>query len=312
METIPVPNSSAFSRLKLFLALSRTPHGLLDLATPALGALLWLGKFPSIQVTALGLLTAFAGYTAVYALNDLVDYRADRETIRQGGLDDCGGDLDSVFVRHPMAQGLMRFKEGLWWSGVWAIVALIGAYQLNPVCALVFIIGCILEAVYCLLLDVSHLRTLLSGAVKTSGGIAGAFAVDPHPSPLFLILLFSWLFFWEIGGQSVPNDWHDLEEAKWLRAKPIPVRYGLHGASVIILGFLALSVASSAVLLGLAPVRLSVPFVAMVLAAGFYFLLIPAFRLYLTQTRLQTSVLFNKASYYPLAVLVIVLISLMT
>src|SRR5690606_26058705 len=30
------------NRLKLFLALSRTPHGLLDMATPAMGALLWL------------------------------------------------------------------------------------------------------------------------------------------------------------------------------------------------------------------------------------------------------------------------------
>ena len=121
-------------------------------------------------MTALGLLTAFAGYTAVYALNDLVDYLVDRETIQQGALDDCGGDLDAVLVPHPIAQGLMSLKEGLWWSMVWALVALIGAYQLNPTCALIFIIGCILEAVYCLLLDISHLRTLVSGAVKTLGG----------------------------------------------------------------------------------------------------------------------------------------------
>ena len=34
---------------------------------PALAALLWLGHFPPLSVTALGLLTVFAGYTAVYS-----------------------------------------------------------------------------------------------------------------------------------------------------------------------------------------------------------------------------------------------------
>src|SRR5512135_1255253 len=83
-----VPRALEFglvSRLKLFLALSRTPHGLLDLAAPALAALLWLGRFPPLSVTALGLLTVFAGYTAVYALNDVVDYRVDREKLRLKG-----------------------------------------------------------------------------------------------------------------------------------------------------------------------------------------------------------------------------------
>jgi len=136
--------------------------------------------------------------------------------------------------------------------------------------------------------------------------------VDPNPSPLFLITLFFWLFFWEIGGQNIPNDWYDSGKDKWVQAKTIPARYGPRGTGVIILCSLALSVGLSAVLLRLGPARLSLPFVAMGLAAGFCLLLIPAFRLYRTKTRLQALVLFNMASYYPLAVLVIVLISLMT
>ena len=68
------------------MALSRTPHGLIDMATPGLAAMLWLGKVPSLPVLLLGILTAFAGYTAVYALNDVVDYRVDREKIRETGL----------------------------------------------------------------------------------------------------------------------------------------------------------------------------------------------------------------------------------
>ena len=73
---------TGFSRLKLFWALSRTPHGLLDMATPALGALLWLGRFPSLELIVIGLITTFAGYTAVYALNDVIDYRVDKEKIQ--------------------------------------------------------------------------------------------------------------------------------------------------------------------------------------------------------------------------------------
>ena len=65
--------------MKRFFALSRTTHGVLDIAMPAFCALLWLGAFPQWQVTLLSLFTAFAGYTAVYALNDLVGIQVDRE-----------------------------------------------------------------------------------------------------------------------------------------------------------------------------------------------------------------------------------------
>ncbi len=312
MNSISVSSAAALSRLKLFLALSRTPHGLLDLATPALGAILWLGGFPTLQVMVLGLGTAFAGYTAVYALNDLVDNQIDREIIQDSGRAGGGGDLDVVFVRHPIAQGLMTFQEGFWWVVFWALLALIGAYWLNPVCALIFIIGFVLEAIYCLLSSVSHLRTLVSGVVKTSGGIAAAFAVAPDPSPVFLIVLFSWLFFWEIGGQNVPNDWHDLEEDNCLRIKTVPARYGLKGAGLIILGSLAISITLSIALFSIAPLELSLPFLGASLFVGVYLLLLPAFRLYRTRSQTQASVLFNKASYYPLALLVIVLLRLIT
>ena len=92
----------------MFLALSRTPHGLLDMTTPAFAALLWLGAFPSGRIIALGLVTAFAGYTAVYALNDLVDYRVDHQKAQiAGGLRESDNYLDAAIIRHPMAQGLL-------------------------------------------------------------------------------------------------------------------------------------------------------------------------------------------------------------
>ena len=281
---------------------------MLDLATPALAALLWLGGLPPLGVAALGLLTVFAGYTAVYALNDVVDYRVDQEKMSYSPQKTAGGYLDAVFMRHPMAQGQVSFAQGLLWTGAWALVALIGAYLLNPVCALIFLLGCALEAVYCLLLRVSHLRALISGVVKTLGGMAAVFAVDPHPEAGFLLLLFAWLFCWEIGGQNIPADWHDLEEDRALQAKTIPVRYGVAGAGFMALAALGLATVLGAVVLRLSPVRYSFPCLLLATIWGAYLLLVPAWGLFRTQGRAQAATLFNRASYYPLAILATVLI----
>lgn len=311
MDNSSQSNSFVLNRLRLFLALSRTPHGLLDLATPALSVLLWLGAFPSISVTALGLVTAFAGYTTVYALNDVVDFPKDREKIRQGGPQDSESYLDAVLVRHPMALGLLSFREGIFWTAAWGTLALTGAYLLNPVCAVIFVMGGALEAMYCLLLDVSRFRALVSGMVKTTGGMAAVFAVSSNPSVFFLIVLFLWLFFWEIGGQNIPADWYDLEKDKQVDAKTIPVQFGLQGASFIVLITLTISLVLGAILLTVAPIRTSSPFVIISLAAGFYLLFVPALRLYRTKARPQASALFNRASYYPLTMFIIITINIM-
>jgi 4-hydroxybenzoate polyprenyltransferase len=303
------PESKGLSRLKLFLALSRTPHGVLDMATPALGALLWLGGFPSAGVVALGLLTAFAGYTAVYALNDVVDYKADREEAGPGVFREPGGDLDAVFVRHPLAHGLLSRKEALLWTGGWALTALIGAYLLNPICALIFLAGGLLEAIYCLLLRVTYLRSLVSGVVKTLGAIAAVFAVDPVPSLGFLAVLFLWIFFWEIGGQNIPNDWVDLQEDLRLRAKTIPVEFGLRGSIRLIAVSLLLAVAMSIVLFRMTPHRLGYPYLAGSLLAGYFLLLLPAYRLRKGESPGEAIALFNRASNYPVVMLFVVMIS---
>ena len=310
--TQPVIPYSGLSRLKLFWALSRTPHGLLDMATPALGALLWLGHYPSFEVIILGLITTFAGYTAVYSLNDIIDYHSDKEKIDGCQQVDIKCDLDAMMIRHPMAQGYLSLKEGLLWTVTWSIITLLGAYYLHPVCIAIFIMGCILETVYCLLLKISHLRTLVSGGVKTAGAIAGVFAVDPYPSPLFLLMLFLWLFFWEIGGQNVPNDWTDIEEDHRLHAQTIPVRLGLDQAKIIILGSLILSVMLALVVFYVSPISFEFPYMVASASTGLFFFVLPAALLYKTKVSPYAMALFNMASYYPLAMLIIVVVKLLT
>lgn len=296
-------------KLKLFMALSRTPHGLLDMATPCFAALLWIGEFPSLRIILIGLITVFAGYTAVYALNDLVDYRIDQEKITKGNYCNPDDYLDAIMVRHPLAQGCLSFKQGLVWALSWSTVAGIGAYLLNPVCVLIFLAGCFLETVYCIMWRITPLRTVISGAVKTSGPIAGIFAVDPTPSPVFVMVLFLALFFWEIGGQNIPADWTDLESDRRLKAQTIPVRFGTQCSAEFLLSCLIFALVLMAISFQLSKSGVEPIAAAISLVLGIYLLLIPAIRLYQTKSRSDAMALFNKSSYYPVALLATVLTS---
>ena len=279
------------------------------MAAPCLSALLWLDTFPDPKVIGLGLGTAFAGYTAVYALNDVIDYRGDQQKIQEGGFQRSGPDLDALYVRHPIAQGLLSYREGILWMLGWALLAFLGSYLLNPVCTLIFLIACFLEALYCSLLRATYLRGIISGVVKNSGGIAAVFAVDPHPQFFFLLVLFLWFFFWEIGGQNIPNDWADRQEDQRLGAQTIPVRFGPGKSRIIIYVALALVWILSLIMVWISPIGLGPIYIIGALFSGVYFLILPAHRLYKKISPLAATLLFNRASYYPLAMLLITLAS---
>lgn len=297
-------------RLKLFMALSRTPHGIIDIATPALAALLCLGGFPPLGTTIVGLITVFAGYTAVYALNDLVDYRTDRAKVDVGGYADGENYLDGVLTRHPLAKGVLTVGEGLMWAAGWALVAMIGAWLLNPVCLILFLAGGTLEAIYCLLLRVTPLRAVLNGVVKSLGAVAAVYAVDPQPSTLFLLVLSGWIFFWEIGGQNVPNDWIDMEEDRRFGAKTIPVRLGWRRSAILALGCLVGAFFLTFAIIGVSPLTFGALHLAVLVGLGVWLLLLPALRLVESNERGQAMRLFNRASHFPLSVLGVVLVRL--
>jgi 4-hydroxybenzoate polyprenyltransferase len=295
---------------KLFFALSRTQHILIDIATPAVCALLLLGHFPSLAIIIIGLITAFAGYNAIYALNDLIGYKIDRAKMADT-TDYEGYSVESSDYRHPIAQGLLSTKAAGTWIGFWAIIALAGAYWLNPVTIFILLLGGILEAVYCLLLKVSHWRIIISGIVKACGPIAAVFAVSTHPSISLLITLFFWVFFWELGGQNMPADWTDIEEDKRADSKTTPIKYGvtITSRSVIVTLTLTLALLSYAFILSPIPFSLTAGIASIVLGA--HFLIYPAIQLYQHKTPKQAAKLFSKASYYPLSILIILGILIM-
>ena len=295
--------------MKRFFALSRTSHGILDLATPAFCALLWLGHFPELKVILLSIFTAFAGYTAIYALNDLVGTAVDKEKF-SGNEMNAGYSVEASELRYPLARNILSYKSGLLWMGLWSILTIAGSYLLNPMIVLIFLAAAILEVVYCLLLKVTYLRTFVSGLVKASGPIAAVFVVDADPSLASLLLLLVWLFFWEIGGQNVPADWNDTVEDKRVNAKTIPIHFGMEKAGLIVISSLAITVITSALLPTISPASLGLPYILASLIVGFILLLQPAFQLNRNKEGRYAAKLFDKASYYPVAQFVLISIIL--
>ncbi len=291
--------------MKRFFALSRTSHGVLDLATPAFCALLWLGSFPHWIVILVSVFTAFAAYTAIYALNDLVGITVDREKF-SGSEINAGYSVEASELRYPLARNILSYRSGIIWMTFWFLLAAIGSYFLNPTIVWILVIASVLETIYCLLLKVTYLRTFVSGMVKASGPIAAVFVVNPNPSPQFLLLLFGWLFFWEIGGQNVPADWNDTVEDKRVGAKTIPIQFGVDKAGLIVLAALSLTVITSCFLPLISPLPLGLPYVVATVIIGYIFLLQPGFELYKLKEGKYAGKLFDKASFYPVAQFVLI------
>jgi len=286
-------------RLKLFLALSRTPHGLLDMAMPVVAAMLWLGHLPTPRVMWLGLFTVFAGYTAVYAVNDLADHRTDRANLLAGP-EDARGYMDAICARHPVAMGLISFRAGLAWAAGWAVAAMTGAWLLNPVCAWIMLAGCVLEVIYCGLLKVTHLRTLAHGVIKTLGSVAAVLAVDSGARWPLVACAAAPIFLWEIGGQNIPADWFDLEMDRRQGAKTLCVTLGLRHAAMVSLIALSAATLCAIAALRISPAGLPPALIALTSAVIIWIMPWPAWKLMRGPSRRAALRLFTRASFFPM------------
>lgn len=293
--------------MKPYLALSRSSHGVLDVAMPGFAALLWLGQFPGWQVLVVALITAIAGYTAIYALNDLVGLKVDREKFAHSG-PNPGYSVEASELRYPIARDKLALGRGIAWFAIWYVITLIGAWWLNPWLLIIVVAAPILETIYCLLLKVGWWRIFVSGIVKSLGPVAAVLVVDPQPNLAWLALLVAWLMTWEIGGQNIPADWNDVEEDQRIGARTIPVVFGPRGAGRVMFAALILTVVLSTLLPMMSPLDLGWPWQLANLFIGVFLLLMPGLRLLWSHAGRQAAALFDRASLYPLAQLVLVFI----
>ena len=95
------------------------------------------------------------------------------------------------------------------------------------------------------------------------------------------------------------------------QARTIPVRLGTDRAMTIIAVSLGAAVLLSLVVFALSPLGLGIPYRLSALAVGGYMLLYPAYQLHRTRRRSEVMALFNRASYYPMALFIVVLVRLL-
>ncbi len=313
MSLVNAQRSAGFQywlhKIKLFLGLSRTSHALLDVATPAMAALIYLGHFPNSYIIVVGLITAFAGYTAVYALNDIVDIGIDRQRLSLVDKPQAIFDVDEVFVQHPLAQGLISPAHGMLWFGFWALIALIGAWLLNTYCAILFVISACLELIYCKLLKITHFKIIPSALVKASGGVAGVLAVDPEPSMGFIVVLILWLAAWEVGGQNIPNDIVDMENDSKVDARTTLTVRGLDESVFFLVTASGMAAFGGIVIYFLAGEGLRWLYIFGATFFGYYLIVKPAKAVYDNPTKQTAGSLFNRASYMPLMFLLLAAVS---
>ncbi len=275
--------------------LSRGRQATLSIAQPGLAAVLAAGGMPGARVVAIGLVAAWAGFFAVFSLNDVLDRRVDAAALRAGKAEVDGYDLDAAFLRHPLAQGALSLRLSLVWVAGLVLVAAAGAWLLGPQCLGLFAVAVALEVVYCGLRSVTWAKTIVSGVMVGCGGLAGWAAVAPlHWSAL---PVFVFLALWEIGCRNLANDLADLGPDRAVGIRTVATTFGP-------------AVATRANLAVATAVLLTVPFLglsgwglAAALASGAFLVAWPAVRLYRDPSSARAGWYFNVASLYPVAVL---------
>lgn len=282
--------------------LSRGKQALLSIAQPGLAAVLALGELPSPRVLIVGLVAAWAGFFAVFSLNDVLDRKADALSLTAGKELTPDHDVDTTFVRHPLAHGDLSLGISLAWVGSLTVVAAVGAAVLSWWSLVFFAVAVALEALYCALRAVTPYKTIVSGVMVGMGGLAGWAAVAPLGWSAVRVVVF--LALWEIGGRNIVNDLSDVVSDARVGIRTVATTRGARTAARVAAAAAALTLAAAALL----PMPLLA--VLLALACGAWSLGWSSIELLRSPTSLQAARSFNRGSFYPALVLVSALIGL--
>jgi 4-hydroxybenzoate polyprenyltransferase len=281
--------------------LSRGQQALLSIAQPGLGALLALGTMPSWRIVGLGLLAAVTGFFAVFSLNDVLDRDVDARSLAAGKDRFEGYDVDTAFLRHPLARGDLSFRFALAWVISLGCVSAGTAFVLRPACLPFFAAAVALEIVYCALRSVTYLKTIVSGAMVGVGGTAGWVAVAPWSWRA--ASFFAFLALWEIGGRNIANDLADAVSDAAVGIRTVTTTFGERTAARVT------AAVAAATLLSVLALPLPLAARAAALLLGAWSMGWPAWVLLKRPTSAQAGSYFNHASLYPALVLAVALVS---
>lgn len=282
--------------------LSRARQALLSVAQPALAAVVALGGLPDARQMTLGLIAATSGFLAVFSLNDVLDRKSDVRALERGKAVVEGYDLDTVYLRHPLAGGSISLGLALGWVLTLGIVSAIAAYLLDPLCLVLFGLAVALEALYCSLRSVTWTKTFVSGVMVGVGGLAGWVAVAPLS--MRALPVFAFLALWEIAGRNIPNDLADVATDTRTGIRTTATVLGTGRAARAVL-------AGAALLVAVVPaLRLPATGALIVLLFTAWAMLLPALPLVSRPSASAASLYFNRASLLPAIILPVVILVL--
>lgn len=282
--------------------LSRGRQSLLSIAGAGLAAVLAARGMPSLRVTAIGLVAAWAGYFVAFSLNDVFDRKTDAQALRAGKERTEGYDVDTAFIRHPLAAGKLSLGVSVAWVVALTVIASAGAWTLNPLSFAFFALGAALDVLYSALRHVTWTKTIVTGVMVGCGGLAGWVAVAPLGRGVIPVFVF--LALWEIGGRNLANDLADLGPDSAVGLQTVACTYGPRVASRAVL------VVGSAMVASVAFLQMPLAAVVVALAAGVWFVVRPGVLLVREPTSARAGAYFNWASVYPVVVLLVALAGL--
>ena len=210
-------------------------------------------------------------------------------------------DLDTTFVRHPLARGVLSLRVSVAWVVGLALVA-VGAPPSQPLALLFFAAAVATQFVYCALRCVTLLE---DGAVGGDGGFRRPRRrAAAAPLRLSALSLFVFLACWEIGGRNIVNDLSDLDSDARVGIRTVASVRG-EAAAARAAAAVAAACLVATTLLPMPPAA-----VVLALALGVWSLGRPAVKLLRRPTPAEAASYFNHGSLYPDLVLLAALVGL--
>jgi len=310
--------------VKSLLGMSRAPVALFVVAHAGLASIFALGHLPPARIIILGIFASLTGTASLIGLNDLLDVELDQRKLALAPESDQP-DIGSTFIHHPIAKGTISYLTGLIWVIALSVASLFLIEAIRPGLWPILIIIAVLVVLYSKLSSITYWKMFTVASAVTLGAVAGWLAVAPGDLSSYagwsamlksggatLAIFALWSFTWEVGGRNIPNDFNDMEEDKPLGTKTVPSVLGEAAAARIIVINLVIASLLSLLLIisaGFAGIQLAL-LLSGIIALDFYMLLLPARRLALDARPAISVKLYNRSAFYPLALLLLIILSL--
>jgi len=287
---------------RALLGFSRVIIATFALAQAGLGAVLALQKLPPLRITLIGAIAVLSASYALTATNDMLDVKIDKKRF-QSLRDFKGFDVGSLFIRHPLAQGVISYKIAISWIASLSVISMVFTFFLKPWLIGLFLIMVVLVSLYSFLNTITTWKIFIIAVFVALGAVAGWLAVA-SPTPLLYIFAL-WMFCWEMGGRNIPNDFADVDEDMNLGLKTIPTVFGAKVASRVAFVFLILTCLTAIAIAVFA--KLGLFFLVSSMILGAILLLRPGYKL-LKDPKPEISLqLFNFSTLYPLFMIFLLL-----